>query len=74
MIIGLVKDLSRNRKETMIIVDHSHTHRLAVVQLGTVTFDKPVKDTSIEELTVNGVFVPCAQPDRPKGAAGELNI
>jgi simple sugar transport system ATP-binding protein len=57
MIIDLVKDLSRNRKETMIIIDHNHTHlfelcdRLAVIQHGTITFDKPVKDTSIEELT-----------------------
>jgi simple sugar transport system ATP-binding protein len=57
MIIDLVKDLSRNRRETMIIIDHNHTHlfelcdRLAVVQHGTITFDKPVKDTSIEELT-----------------------
>jgi simple sugar transport system ATP-binding protein len=57
MIIDLVKDLSRNRKETMIIIDHNHTHlfelcdRLAVIQRGTITFDKPVKDTSIEELT-----------------------
>lgn len=57
MIIDLVKDLSRNRKETMIIIDHNHTHlfelcdRLAVIQHGTITFDKPVKDTSIDELT-----------------------
>jgi simple sugar transport system ATP-binding protein len=57
MIIDLVKDLSRNRKETMIIIDHNHTHlfelcdRLAVIQHGTITFDKLVKDTSIDELT-----------------------
>jgi simple sugar transport system ATP-binding protein len=57
MIIDLVKDLSQNRKETMIIIDHNHTHlfelcdRLAVLQRGTIAFDKQVKDTSIEELT-----------------------
>ena len=41
----------------MIIIDHNHTHlfelcdRSAVIQHGTITFDKPVKDTSIDELT-----------------------
>jgi simple sugar transport system ATP-binding protein len=57
MIIDLVKDLSHNRHETMLIIDHNYTHlfelcdRLAVIQQGVVTFDKLVKDTSIEELT-----------------------
>lgn len=57
MIIDLVKDLSHNRHETMIIIDHNYTHlfelcdRLAVIQQGAITFDKRVKDTSMEELT-----------------------
>ena len=83
MIIDLVKDSSRNRKETMIIIDHNHTHlfelcdRLAVIQHGTVTFDKPVKDTSIDELTelmVSSYHAPDRRrPTRITAPADHLN-
>jgi simple sugar transport system ATP-binding protein len=57
LIIDLVKDLSANRGVSMIIIDHNYTHlfelcdRLNVIQQGRITFDKAVKDTSLEELT-----------------------
>ena len=56
LIINLVKDLS-SRGVSMIVIDHNYTHlfelcdRLNVFQQGRVTFDKRVRDTSIEELT-----------------------
>lgn len=57
LIIDLVKDLSRNRGVSIIVIDHNYTHlfelcdRVNVFQQGRVTFDKSVRDTSLEELT-----------------------
>ncbi|HVC24224.1 MAG TPA: ATP-binding cassette domain-containing protein [Acidimicrobiales bacterium] len=57
LIIDLVKDLSKNRGVSMIVIDHNYTHlfelcdRLNVIQQGRVTVDKKVAETSIEELT-----------------------
>lgn len=57
LIVDLVKDLSRNRGVSMIVIDHNYTHlfelcdRLNVVQRGRIAFDQQVKDTSVEELT-----------------------
>ena len=56
LIMDLVKDLS-SRGVSMIVIDHNYAHlfalceRLNVIQQGRVTLDKPVADTSIEELT-----------------------
>jgi ABC-type sugar transport system ATPase subunit len=57
LIVDLVKDLSRNRGVSIIVIDHNYTHlfelcdRLNVVQRGRIAFDQHVKDTSVEELT-----------------------
>ena len=57
LIVDLVKDLSRNRGVSMIVIDHNYTHlfelcdRLNVIQQGRIAFDQQVKDTSVEELT-----------------------
>jgi ABC-type sugar transport system ATPase subunit len=57
LIVDLVKDLSRNRGVSIIVIDHNYTHlfelcdRLNVVQRGRIAFDQQVKDTSVEELT-----------------------
>lgn len=57
LIVDLVKDLSRNRGVSMIVIDHNYTHlfelcdRLNVIQRGRIAFDQQVKDTSVEELT-----------------------
>jgi ABC-type sugar transport system ATPase subunit len=56
LIMDLVKDLS-SRGVSMIVIDHNYAHlfalcdRLSVIQQGRVTLDRPVADTSIEELT-----------------------
>jgi simple sugar transport system ATP-binding protein len=56
LIIDLVHDLS-SRGVSMVVIDHNYTHlfelcdRLSVIQQGRVTFDKAVRETSIEELT-----------------------
>ncbi len=57
LIIDLVKDLSKNRGVSMIVIDHNYTHlfelcdRLNVIQQGRVTVDTRVADTSVEDLT-----------------------
>ncbi|MDA8290589.1 MAG: ATP-binding cassette domain-containing protein [Actinomycetota bacterium] len=57
LIIDLVKDLSKNRGMSMIVIDHNYTHlfelcdRLNVIQQGRVTVNKRVSETSVEELT-----------------------
>jgi ABC-type sugar transport system ATPase subunit len=57
LIVDLVKDLSRNRGVSMIVIDHNYTHlfelcdRLNVIQRGRIAFDQQVKDTTAEELT-----------------------
>ncbi|MGD0285359.1 MAG: ATP-binding cassette domain-containing protein [Acidimicrobiales bacterium] len=57
LVIDLVKDLSRNRGVSMIIIDHNYTHlfelcdRLNVLQEGRITLDLNVEDTTIEALT-----------------------
>lgn len=57
LIVDLVKDLSRRRGVSMIVIDHNYTHlfelcdRLVVIQQGRVAFDQQVRDTSVEELT-----------------------
>jgi ABC-type sugar transport system ATPase subunit len=56
LIMDLVKDLS-SRGVSMIVIDHNYAHlfalcdRLNVVQQGKVTLDRPVAETSINELT-----------------------
>jgi simple sugar transport system ATP-binding protein len=57
LVIDLVKDLSRRRDHSIIVIDHNYTHlfelcdRVNVIQHGRVTFDKAVHETSLEELT-----------------------
>lgn len=56
-IIELVQNLARNRGVSMLVIDHNYTHifelcdRINVVQQGRVTLDKPIKETSLRELT-----------------------
>jgi ABC-type sugar transport system ATPase subunit len=56
LIMDLVKDLS-SRGVSMIVIDHNYAHlfalcdRLNVIQQGKVTLDRPVAETSIQELT-----------------------
>jgi ABC-type sugar transport system ATPase subunit len=56
LIIDLIKDLSRKRGVSMLVIDHNYTHlfelcdRLNVIQQGRVTFDRQVTDTSLDEL------------------------
>ena len=56
-VIDLVKDLSRNRGVSMIIIDHNYTHmfelcdRLNILQEGRISLDMNVEDTTIEALT-----------------------
>ncbi len=57
LIIDLVRDLSKNRGVSIIVIDHNYAHifelcdRVNVIHQGVVSFDKPVGDTSLEELT-----------------------
>jgi len=57
LIIDLVKDLSKNRGVSIMVIDHNYTHlfelcdRVCVFQQGKITFDRSVADTSLEELT-----------------------
>jgi simple sugar transport system ATP-binding protein len=56
LIIDLVKDLSV-KGASIIVIDHNYAHifelcdRINVFQQGVVSFDKPVADTSLDELT-----------------------
>jgi ABC-type sugar transport system ATPase subunit len=56
LIIDLIKDLA-SRGQSMIVVDHNYTHlfelcdRLAVLQDGVITLDKPISETSLQEMT-----------------------
>ncbi len=56
LIIDLIKDLSRNRGVSIIVVDHNYTHlfefcdRVTVIQQGVMTLDQRTADTSLDEL------------------------
>lgn len=56
LIIGLIKDMA-SKGQSMIVIDHNYTHlfelcdRLAVLQDGAITFDRPVAETSLQEMT-----------------------
>lgn len=57
LIIDLVRDLSKNRGVSIIVIDHNYAHifelcdRINVIHQGVVSFDKRIEDTSLEELT-----------------------
>lgn len=57
LIIDLVKDLSKNRGVSILVIDHNYAHvfelcdRVNVIHQGKVSFDRRVADTSLEELT-----------------------
>ncbi|MGO9581464.1 MAG: ATP-binding cassette domain-containing protein [Acidimicrobiales bacterium] len=57
LVIDLVKDLSRNRGVSMVVIDHNYTHlfelcdRLNILQEGLITLDLNVADTTLEDLT-----------------------
>ena len=57
MILDLVRDLKRRGDVSVIIIAHNYGQvfdvcdRVNLVQQGEITFDKPSKDTSVEELT-----------------------
>ena len=56
LIIDLIKDLSKNRGVSIIVVDHNYTHlfefcdRVTVIQQGVMTLDQRTADTSLDEL------------------------
>ncbi len=56
LIIDLIKDLSKSRGVSIIVVDHNYTHlfefcdRVTVIQQGVMTLDQRTADTSLEEL------------------------
>jgi simple sugar transport system ATP-binding protein len=57
MILDLVQDLKRRGDVSVIIIAHNYGQvfeicdRVNLVQQGEITFDKPSRDTSVEELT-----------------------
>lgn len=57
LIIDLIRDMSKVRGMSMIVVDHNYTHlfefcdRIAVIQQGVITLSRKTADTSIDELT-----------------------
>ncbi|HUY58155.1 MAG TPA: ATP-binding cassette domain-containing protein [Solirubrobacteraceae bacterium] len=57
LIINLVKDLAASGRVSIIVIDHNYAHlfelcdRLNVMQGGTITVDKNVHETSLEEMT-----------------------
>lgn len=57
LIIDLIRDMSKSRGISMIVVDHNYTHlfefcdRISVMQQGAITLDRKTADTSMEELT-----------------------
>src|SRR6202021_1364495 len=57
VILGLVRDLKRRGDVPLIIISHNYGQvfdvcdRVNLVQQGEITFDKPARDTSVEELT-----------------------
>ncbi len=57
LIIELIRERSAQQGVSMIIIDHNYTHvfelcdRINVIQKGRVTFDRPIANTSVAELT-----------------------
>jgi ABC-type sugar transport system ATPase subunit len=57
LIIDLIRDMSKSRGISMIVVDHNYTHlfefcdRISVIQQGAITWDRKTAETSIDELT-----------------------
>lgn len=57
MILDLVQRLKDEEEVSIILIAHNYAHvlevcdRVNVLQHGSITYDKPVKDTSVEELT-----------------------
>ena len=57
LIIDLVKDLASSGRVSIIVIDHNYAHlfelcdRLNVMNVGRITLDQQVHETSIEQLT-----------------------
>jgi ABC-type sugar transport system ATPase subunit len=57
LIINLVKDLAASERISIIVIDHNYAHlfelcdRINVMQGGRITVDRPVHETSLEDLT-----------------------
>jgi ABC-type sugar transport system ATPase subunit len=57
LIIDLVKDLASSGRVSIIVIDHNYAHlfelcdRLNVMNVGRITLDQQVRETSIEQLT-----------------------
>lgn len=57
LILDLLQGLKERGNVSVIMIDHNYTHifqvcdRIVLLQHGTISLDKPVADTSIEELT-----------------------
>jgi simple sugar transport system ATP-binding protein len=57
LIIDLVKDLASSGRVSIVVIDHNYAHlfelcdRLNVMNVGLITLDQQVRETSIEQLT-----------------------
>jgi ABC-type sugar transport system ATPase subunit len=56
MILDLIRRLKEKGEVSIIIVAHNYAHifdvcdRVSLLQNGQITFDRPTRDTSVEEL------------------------
>ena len=56
LIIELIQELKQRADVSMIVIAHNYLHvlelcdRVNLLQQGKITFDKPAKDTSVQEL------------------------
>jgi ABC-type sugar transport system ATPase subunit len=57
LILDLVRDLKRRGEVSIVIIAHNYGQilevcdRINLLQHGTITFDKPTSETSVQELT-----------------------
>ena len=57
LIIELIEELGKNSEVSMIVIAHNYVQvfevadRVNLIRNGTVTFDRPTSETSVEELT-----------------------
>jgi ABC-type sugar transport system ATPase subunit len=57
LILDLLQGLKERGDVSVIMIDHNYAHlfqicdRVVLLQQGRITLDKPVKETSIEEMT-----------------------
>ena len=57
LIIDLIEELGKNSDVSMIVIAHNYVQvfevadRVNLIRNGTITFDRPTSETSVEELT-----------------------